>query len=269
MSLIKAQFTPNIDLLKRYLDNWHIKSFGERGYIQLELALDEEQYQRYYDGLKGVIAKYNLSDFQEELLYIIFREDETLGDNLRNDQQRHDYLENTIEVSKFLLAFKNSGDNPSFQIGVKENVGTHLMPINKTHFIKSAQISSWMCQLIWDAIEAGNLPYGLVDEQSTENIFGSAYYGNQAPIKIENLERGANLENKKFSVYRRKRYVEFCYEIKSFLEEFTSLKTPQGVKITDEQANLFFDVLAVFDYLDIEKIESEPKDYIGSMIRNY
>ena len=61
---------------------------------------------------------------------MIFREDEILGDNIRDDQTRYDYLENTIDVSKFLLAFKNSQKNPHFQIGVKENTGTEMMPIN-------------------------------------------------------------------------------------------------------------------------------------------
>lgn len=269
MPIIKAKFTPDIKKLKVYLGEWQIKTFTAQGYAQLELALDEDQYKRYADGLKGVIEKYKLNEVREELLYVIFREDEILGDNIQDDQARYDYLENIIEVSKFLLAFKNSEDNPHFQIGVRENTGTELMPINKTHFVKNAEISKWMCQVICDAIEVGNLPYGLVDEQSTENIFGSTYYGSQGPIKIEKLERGANLKNKSFSVYRRKRYVEFCYQVQNFLEEYTNLKSSANVKISDEQANFFFDILNVLNYLNFEKIESEPKDYINSMIRNY
>lgn len=269
MSITKVKLHPDLKKLKAYLGEWHIKTFTEQGFAQLELALDEDQFQRYSDGLKGVINKYNMNEVRDELLYIILKEDEISGDNIRNDQQRYDYLENTIDVSKFLLAFKNSQDNPNFQIGVKENTGNENMPVNKTHFVKNTEISKWMCQVICDAIEVGNLPYGLVDEQSTENIFGSIYYGNQAPIKIKNLERGAHLKNKSFAVYRRKRYVEFCYEIKNFLEEYTNLKTSANVKISDEQANFFFDILSVLDYLNYEKIESEPKDYINSMIRNY
>lgn len=269
MPIIKVKFTPDLKKLKVYLGEWQINTFTAQGYAQLELALDQDQYQRYADGLRGVVEKYKLDEVREELLYVIFREDEILGDNIRNDQQRYDYLENTIDVSKFLLAFKCSEDSPHFQIGVKENTGTELMPINKTHFIKNPEISKWMCQLICDAIEAGNLPYGLVDEQSTENIFGSSYYGSQARVKIENLERGANLKNKSFSVYRRKRYVEFCYQIKNFLEEYTNLKSSANVKISDEQAKFFFDILSVLDYIDSDSIGSFPKDYINSMIANY
>ncbi|WP_029275091.1 hypothetical protein [Pedobacter borealis] len=269
MSIIKVKLNPDLEKLKTYLGEWHFKTFTKQRYAQLELALSKDQYKRYSDGLKGVIEKYKLQEVCEELLYVIFKEDEVLGDNIRNDQTRYDYLENIIDVSKFLLAFKNSQDNPHFQIGIKENTGTENIPINKTYFVKNAEISKWMCQVICDAIEVGNLPYGLVDEQSTENIFGSSYYDSQAPIKVENLERGANLKNKSFSVYRRKRYVEFCYEVKNFLEEYTNLKSAANVKVSDEQANFFFDILSVLDYLNFEKIESDPKDYINSMIRNH
>lgn len=269
MSIIKVKLNPNLDKLKTYLGEWHIKTFTKQGYAQLELALSEDQYQRYSDGLKGVIEKHKLSDVREELLYVIFREDEILGENLIDDKLRYDYLENTIDVSKFLLAFKNSKDNPNFQIGVKENTGTENRPNNKNYFIKNDEISKWMCQLICDALESGNLPYGLVDEKSMESIFPLNLSKEQCPISIDDLQRGANLQNKSFTVYRRKRYVEFCYQIKDFLEEYTMLKSPIGVKITDAQANLFFEILSVLDYLNPEKIDSEPKDFLNTMIRNF
>lgn len=269
MSIIKVKLNPDLEKLKTYLGEWHFKTFTKQGYAQLELALSEDQYQRYSDGLKEVIEKYKLQEVCEELLYVIFKEDEILGDGIRNDQQRHDYLENTIDVSKFLLAFKNSQDNPNFQIGVKENTGTENRPNNKNYFIKNDEISKWMCQLICDALESGNIPYGLVDEKSMESIFPLNLSKEQRPISIDDLQRGANLQNKSFTVYRRKRYVEFCYQIKDILEKYTTLRSPMGVKITDAQANLFFEILSVLDYLDPEKINSEPKDFLNTMTRNF
>ena len=267
MEILKVKLHPNLEVIKDYLGPWHLKTFKEQGYALLELAFEEEEYQRYARGLIDVIEKYKLSDLKDELLFVIFREDEILNDMLIDDKLKYDYIENTIDVSKFLLAFKNSKDSPNFQIGVKENTGTRNRPINKNYFIKNEEISKWMCQLICDALESGNVPYGLTDPLGTEGLFLNINREKQE-ISIEKLKRGAELQNKSFNVYRRKRYVIFCESIKIFLEEYTPLKSPLGVKQTDAQANFFFDILSVLGYLNVDKINSDPKDFVHTMFRN-
>jgi len=266
--MVFKKLHPDLTKIKSYLWEGQIPEHQKRGYVQLELVISEEQYESYTNGLKEIFVKYNLVEHTEELLFVIFREDEILGEKLIDDMLRQQHIENAIDVSKFFLAYKTAQDNPLFQIGVKVNTGTENRPNSKNYFIKNEEISKWMCQTLTDAIEKGNYPGGIFGEVWEESIVGLNITGKQHPLRIENLKTGSNLKAKSYNVLTNKRYVEFCQNLLFFLSVHTHLKAPEGIKMTDALANFMFDVLSTLQHLNRETIGSHPKDYINTMIKN-
>lgn len=267
-SVPKAIIYPDLNKISNYLGGWHTERYTKLGYVELELIMPIEQYEKIKSKLLTTFDKYGLTEDREELIYIIIIEDEILDGMIYGDKLRYNETQKAIDVSKFLLTFKNAKDNPLFQIGVKENVGTIFKPKTQSAFIQDAEISKWMCQLVLDAIETGKYPqYDIFGEFFTESIAG-LNFGDRLPISDKSLKYGANLKNKSHTVFRKKRYVHFCFAVLRYLENFTHLKTPQGVKITDVQSNFLFEVLEILGYINGDEIDSEPKDYINSMIRN-
>lgn len=268
-SVPKVKFYPQISKINSYLNSWQVKQLEKLGYVELELIMPLVQYEKLCKKVSMAIVKHGLLEQKEELLYLIFREDENLEELTYLDRLRFEDTQKAIDVSKFLLGFKNAINNPLFQIGIKENVGTIYKPKTNSYFIENEEISKWMCQLILDAIENGQYPEHMFGTTFTESIAGLKLNSEKHSIDIKSLEYGLNLKNKSYNVLRKRRYAQFCLAIKKFLEAHTTLETPKDVKLTDAQANLLFDILVALSYIDKDKIESEPKDYVHSLIRNY
>lgn len=268
-SIAKIKLKPDLAKISNYLNPFQMKRALEEGYVTVEPVFDQEDGDRYKQQLEAVITKHGLNELRDELLLVIFMEHENLNESLLYDKEQYDSINTAIEVSNFLLAIKQADTNHSIQIGIKENSGTANRPVNKNYFITDQVISKWMGQLIIDAVESGKYPDFEFGEIFRDSIAGLNLTGQQQEIKIENLKYGAKLKNRSFNVYKKRRQVHFCLHIKTFLDKYSILNAPVDVKITDAQANCFFDILFALGYINPEDIESEPKDYISSMIRNH
>jgi hypothetical protein len=267
--ILKVKINPNPQKISHYLTSNEIDKWNKLGYVQMELAMSTKEFEQYREGLVNAIRQFGLNDHLDELLFIIFTEDEILQNRLIDDETEYNGINNTIDVSKFLLAFKNGKSNPLFQIGIKENIGTIYKPKTVSNFIHSEEISKWMCQIILDTIESGNYPDFLFGDIFRDATIGQRISTEKESIPIASLEYGATLKNKSFKVYRKRRYAEFCLKILSYLNSYTELKTNSNIKITDKQAKFLFEILQSLNYLDKDTISSPPKDYINVMIRNY
>jgi len=265
-SLLKISLNPDLDKLSGYISKPIIARYQKTG-VYLESTMTEAYYARIYNNLIKIFEKNNLLEHTDELLYIILMEDEILSDSMLDAEMNYQDIQNAIEVSNFLLAFKRAENNQYFQIGIKENIGTTYKPKTESAYVRNHEISKWMCQTIYDAIEAKKFPLGIFGETFLASAFNNNI-SKSALILEENLLKTANLKNKKPSVLRKKMLVTFCNYLRNYLEVHTHLKIPIGVSLTDAHSNLFFDVLETIGYLNRDAIESEPKDYIASMFQH-
>ncbi|TCD16964.1 hypothetical protein EZ456_23740 [Pedobacter psychrodurus] len=266
-SLLKITLNPDLDKLSAYISKAMIARYQKTG-VYLESTMSESYYNKIHDSLIKTFEKNNLIEHKDELLYIILTEDEILGDMMLDAEMQYEELQNTIEVSEFLLAFKRATDNPNFQIGIKENIGTTFKPKTQSAYIRNHEISKWMCQLIFDAFEARNYPRHLLGDTFLEQFYKYNEDPN-TPIDLSNLEKVTKLKNKNPSVLKRKKYVELCKYVGKYLELHTHLNTPDGVKLTDARAEFYFDILEALNILNRHTIQSDPKDYITSMFQKH
>lgn len=193
----------------------------------------EETYNYVLSSFNQLISKYHLSGHSNELLFLMMRKNEKI--RIRYDaywQNYHDDL-SAKEVASFMLAYKESKPNEHLQLAVKPT-------LNATASIKDTAIAKWMCQVLFDKIETRDL---FRKATATRSI--------RKPTK--------ELNKLKF---------EFCQFLQTYLNENTELNLPDGVMLSDAQANFFFDVLEMLGYHDREDFDLEPKDYIHSLFRN-
>ena len=265
---------PDFNKIKEYIPNItdaDLTLIQQAGGVPVYLDyMKEADYLRVAEGLKQAVNTYGVADHYEELLYLILQKNEQI--RVRYDAYWQNYNDDlsSKEVAKFLLTYKESSPDKHFQLVAKENVGTVARPKTESASIKDSTIAKWMCEQIYKAIEARKMPLGIFGEKILFNLFGDDFdFDTDATISMERLKATASLSPRKPTVRVKKLLVEFCLRIQVYLIKHTSLSIPDDVLLSDAQANFFFDILELIGYVNRDKVESEPKDYIHAMFRNH
>ncbi|MBB5437947.1 hypothetical protein HDC92_001621 [Pedobacter sp. AK017] len=263
--MYETTLNPNFNRIKEYIPNItdaDITTIQEAGGVPINLEyMSEVGYLRFSEGLKVATETYGIQDHYEELLYLILQKNEQI--RVRYDAYWQNYNDDLTsrEVAKFLLAYKESKPNQHFQLVAK--------PVTGSVAVKDSVIAKWMCEQIYKAIEARKMPLGIFGEKILFNLFGDDFdFDTNATISMERLKATASLSPRKPTVRVKRLLVEFCLHLQVYLIKHTSLTVPDNVLLSDAQANLFFDILELIRYVDRDKIASEPKDYIHTMLRN-
>lgn len=223
--------------------------------------LDENEYERISQGLRRIFNEYGLSEHYNELLYFILRANES--SNVQYNQLVDIYNENlkAREVAQFLLAIHQLKANEKVQLVVKPTTTPSVA-------IKDVSIATWMAELIYTNIEQKNFPLDLFGTTLSGQLFNERYFDEDSPLDLAKLEALANSRPKNPKPRLKKLNYQLCIFLQPFLEEHTHMTLPDNVKLTDAQANFFFDVLELIGYFDRESIDSEPKDYMHALFAN-
>jgi hypothetical protein len=262
-NMFTSTILPDFRKLRNYhtITDEQISAIEGSGGVNVELDyMNEEDYLRVAEGLKIITQKYVLESHYTEILYLTLKKNEQIRERYDAYWQNYEDDLTSKEVAKFLLAYKISNTRQDFHLTAK--------PLTGSVTIKDSAIARWMADLIYTKIEQREFPLGLFGEKILFDLFGDEW-DTKEPIKLERLEATANLSPRKPTVRIKKLYVEFCLYLQVYLINHTDLTLPGNGKLTDAQANFFFDLLALLRYVDSEKIASEPKDYMHAMFGNY
>lgn len=252
----------NFDRLKSYFPNITDQQkaliIKQGGYtINFESEYYDEVYPKLYEGLSKILTRYHLGDHINELYYIIILLDNQYQEIAYHEDTAYNDDKTAKEVAQFLLTFKNAKPKQAFQLVAKS--------LTDTAAVKNPDIAKWMCQLVYEAIEARSMPFDLFGEQIYLHLFGMQPLDGE-PILIERLETASKLSPRKpkFSnlLFR------FCLHMRTYINEETDLKSGDNILLSDIHANLFFDIFEFMGYLNRNNIQSEPKDYMHTLFRN-
>jgi hypothetical protein len=261
--MYQTTIKPNFNKLKTYFPDItaeQILQIAEEGGVSVNLDyMTEESFLRVSEGFKNICNKYKVTEHYDELLYLIMRKNEQIRSRYDAYWQNYEDDQTSKEVAKFLLAFKESKPNHHFQLVAK--------PITGSVAIKDSGIAKWMCEQIYNKIEAREYPLGLFGEKLSYDLFGEEGQRGDT-LSLERLRATSNLKPRKPTTKVNRLYVEFCIYLQVYLINHTSLTAPPETLLTDVQANFFFDVLELIGYLDRDKVQSEPKDYMHAMFNN-
>lgn len=268
-SVLKVKLKPDLSKIKQYLNQNEIFKWTNLGYVELELTFNQKEYENLCKQLVLIFIDFGLSLHKEELLYIVFKEDEHFVNQNEDDELNYNDIQRTIDICNFLLFFQNDKESQSFQIGIKENVGTEFIKKTNNHFIQHQDISSWMFQLIYEGIKKGQHPMHMFGKTFYESVAGLRTSVDNLPISKKSLEYGANLSNRSLQVLEKRRQVEFCKNIKSYLEQHTEMKTPPGMRLTNQQSDFFFELLCTLGHIDRQSVRKPYRNYFHNLFKNY
>jgi hypothetical protein len=263
LSMKELKLDLNFDRLKSYFPNITKEekaAIREQGgyWFNFDWEYDDDTYIRFYDSLLKILDSYEVQDHINELYFITMMLDyeyRSLQDILDQDYQD---TQTSKELAQFLLTFKTAKPNQSFSISAKA--------MTKSGSVKDERIAKWMCQQIYEAIESKNFPFEIFGEKVLLHLFGSDPM-NSKTISMDKLEAASKLNPRKPTY--KKYLANFSIQLRAYLNEYTSLTTPEGVLLANTHANLFFDIFEMLGYLDRMQISSEPKDYMHALLRNH
>jgi len=221
----------------------------------------EETYDKLKVGFSKVCMDHSLSEHFEELFYLLLRKNEQIMVRYEAYCQNYDDDLTTKEVAQFLLAYKEAGDKTYLTLALKPSIGS-------TATLKDTRVVKWICKVVVEQIEQGLYPISVLGEKISYDLFGSDFQID-TPLDLERLKAAANLKPKKPSTRLKRLYVELCLHLSNYLIEHTTLTMSEGKLLTDAQANFFFDTLVALGYLKEDAIDSDKKDYMWTMFKNY
>lgn len=256
---IKTAKSQGIKLRLNYSDEEN--PFVAREEYQMDLNLPKEKLINFLENVNVVLETHRLTEHYNEIVLITLMANE----NLIYDYDLYwDFYEEDLkakEVAKFLLAYKNADANNPFQLVIREKIGRTI----ESSAVKDPEIAKWMCELILQAIEKQPFHLGILGERIT----GHLGLDGKNRISYANLKKTSELSLKTPKVLLQKLMVQLCLELVPYLNNYTHLVTPNKVIMGNRQAEFFFDLLESLQYINSERIDSFPRDYIHAMFKNY
>lgn len=207
---------------------------------------DEEHIQEVETEFNKLVDKYNLLPHKDTLLLIaLMSHKEIIG---INDVVEETYIhtKRAKELAQLILTLKGSKVSTHNTISIKtltENVK-----------LTDDKLVNWINSLILDSIRNNQIPY---------NIMG---FQGQSMQSDEVLQSMAKQRLPKFKYLPM--LSEFCCKLHPYLVFETDIK-PDNTEFSDNMLNFYFELLVLLDMIDKERIESDHKDYMRSVLVNY
>jgi hypothetical protein len=257
---------PDIDLLRKlgYIDNFFEQSTPLRHYVKLEVesVTNAEERQLMESHFADLTNKFDLSDYNDTLLYITLVENERAGQLFELEHLTYEQRLRDKQLAQFLILYNPANKHKPLNV----KIATAVSSIN----ITSPDIIDWIGDLLREFIGHGEFIPGA--HGSTLLRFIST----EESLTIENglnyaaIEAISNSLVKKPTIITRNKYLApFLLRILLILNTFTPLKAATGIRFSDRQVNFLFKLAEIFNWLNENSIDSEPKDYLSSLLNNY
>jgi hypothetical protein len=199
-------------------------------------------------GFRLICNKYNISEHYDNLMYLSLSMLKEIDELKFHAEDTYAYKKRSKELAQLLLAFKESGE--------RHFTNLMLKTLTSTVKISEPKLMTWICSLIEDSIQNGSVPYhvlGLEDMQMNDEV---------------QLEIKANQRLIIPPVGFKKYYADFCFHLYPYLINETRLRPEANVLLSDAMANFYFDLLVLLEMLNPNEVQSEPQDYIRTILKN-
>lgn len=251
---------PDFNKLKDYFapTDAQIKNIESKGIDLLDSNYGDGYNLRVINEIKSLCEKHEIQEHFTEFVYlVIFRNErlaqfkEALWENYHDDPI-------TSQVANFLLAFKKSVKENNFQLSIKSDL--------QSATIKDQNVARWMTNLIYKELESGNMPFDVFGMKARLDLFGNDK-GEADPFDLDTLELATELNPKSPKVQEKKMIIEFTLFLRPFIEKYTYMKRDEGVKLTNKQAQFFYDLFVILGDINHKDVRTTDINYFHSLFK--
>jgi hypothetical protein len=231
--------------------------------VEIDSIWTDEQREAVEVGFKALVEQYNISDQYDTLLYICLIESNQADFEFQLVQDAYKNNKRINELAQLLLLFKPTNKHKRSTIKVSSLIDTVKL--------SDPLLIEWVGKLVQEAItELNYVPGELGWEvpRFTEGENGSLFTEG-SPLNYTIIEKFAERTIRKPGIRERNRMlVQFLGKVLAFITRETSLTTKDGVRFSDDQLNFLFKVAELFEWIRNDDLDSEPKDYISTLLNN-
>jgi hypothetical protein len=236
----------------------------EKLYVEVDAIYTEEKRRYTEDGFKEILKEYKIEEHYETLLYICLVESNHGEIQFQHKFDAYNRSKFDKELAQLLLI--NKPDSTFKPNSIK------VSSITDTVKITNDKLITWIGKLINNAIEKGNFTseelneaiYGFTADEEGRITFDSPL------LNYNRIQQVAEQTTRKPGIRERNRFLApFLFRVLAYLNEETLLYAREGVRFSDEQLNFLFKIAELLEWVKASIIESEPKDYIYTLLANY
>ncbi|NMN37716.1 hypothetical protein [Pedobacter sp. SG918] len=253
---------PDFRKLNDYFTNLqehHILEVEKLHGVPVHLEYYNEQMFRMLEAdLQNLLADYGLDEHHTEMLYLILHKSEEIGRRYTAYAEKYKEDIKLKEIAVFLHGMLSIKPNETLQLSIKPSLSDTLK-------LKNDKVTRWLTELIYDAIDNQQFPLSVFGTQIYA-LFDDEIEGHLSPAKIKKAS-ALKTENPKHKLLPM--LADLCLYLQAYLINQTHLTLQPNTSLSDKQANFFFDLLTILNYIEPSTIGSEPKDYIYSLLANH
>lgn len=226
-------------------------------YLEWEVFNDEVAFTQAF---KELISKYRLLEHTDNLLYLTLYSYDDAWQGIQHAYEDYQSKKRARELAQLLLLLKQTGSG--------KLINTKYSSLTDTVKTIDNLLNDWISKTIINAIEHKQFPIGAFGDTVLQML------DNGNPLAFEEL----NLD--KLKTYANKRLINpkntfnkakatIALIVYSYLEGETKLRSAPGTDVSDKQLKFFFELLELLQMVSEEEVDSEPQDYMRTLINNY
>ncbi|RZK26563.1 MAG: hypothetical protein EOO43_02435 [Flavobacterium sp.] len=226
--------------------------------VEVNIYHSEEVIATIAKGFKEIIEKYNLMHHHDSLMYLALSKVDEIDSILYEISFAYHQKMRTKELAEFLLTFNASSMYKRNAILLKTQ--------NSTAKLADSQLINVVGNMIIQGLEKGQYPISVLEFDLQDRFFDDTGKGLElSPQKLQ-IEASRTVHSPK--TYINSQLFDFCFYLYPYLINETDIKENSDVIVSDDQLNLYFDLLVLFQFIYPDHIHSAPKDYMRTLLRN-
>jgi hypothetical protein len=230
----------------------------------------EKQLSALYNGLrKGIKFKHYsyVKESVDEVILLALLGNERLGKDFRWYIEFYEGDKKAKEIAKLLLHCKKVIVDKTSSILFKGDTKSRGKIEAVSLRIADENIMTWIYDLIYRSIVSAKFPLGAFGGQVYSHLDINPF-GTTTEIDFEKIDKTANLNLKSPNVQHKRLLMFLCADMLRFLRKHTILNNKPKVRLTNDQANFFYDLLCVLGHLNRDDHTILGRDYMHTLFKN-
>jgi len=252
---------PDFSVLSKYFKFQHLPEELTQQYpdaypIVIDWYDTEEKVAHIEEGFREIIKKYKLESSFDNLLFLSLGKLQELDSIQYELDFQFAQKKRTKELATLLLFFAESSPYQIHTILFKTN--------KKSAPIIDKKLIDWIQTIIIQSIKDGKMKltdfeYGIMDAFFDER---------KEQLDLNKLKIAATQSLISSKKEEKRLIADFCLYLYMYLVNETDIKPNPNSLFSDAMLNFFFDLLTLYELINPDRIQSEPKDYLGTLLKN-